>query len=162
MTCKKWQEMKSAFLRQIIGVWMLIRPNQSPACSVEYVFFPPSSVVSPLLQGQHKIPAKKSQEWKCCSSETFLTDKIHWFGHKGIINFNIISEICSHFKTPGSFGSLYRPLCKYPLDPSKASSLTRSAFWALTATSYICKRWAKQVQLTWNRKPYRKTRLHHL
>lgn len=119
-------------------------------------FFPPSSVVSPLLQGQHKIPAKKSQEWKCCSSETILTDKSHWFGHQGIIYFNIISEICSHFKTPGSFGSLYRPLCKYPLDPSKGSSLTRSAFWALTATSYICKRWAKQVQLTWNRKQYRK------
>lgn len=47
---------KSASLRQIIQVWMQIRLHLSQACR-----FSPHLVVFPALQGQHKIPAKKSQ-----------------------------------------------------------------------------------------------------
>lgn len=50
----------------------------------------------------------------------------------------------SHCTMSGRWGSRYKPLCRYPREPSNETILTRSAFWALTATSYIWKRTAKK------------------
>lgn len=45
----------------------------------------------------------------------------------------------------GRRGSLYKPLCRYPREPSNDTSLTRSAFWTLAATWCIWEREGKSV-----------------
>lgn len=68
------------------------------------------------------------------------------------VTLSVICEMFSHFMMSGRWGSLYKPLCRYPREPSKDTSLTLSAFWARAATSYIWEGKAKKFQACLNKK----------